>query len=186
LEFATASCGNCRRFYKQYFKLGEIIDASSTLFSAHASYNRGILILYDGIGGEVSNLDISYTFESDTNSVDNIEATLTYKDLQSGKVKIFEDYPVPITGVLGIANLFSPVSLLLDKGINKLKGKIGGYLKNNDYFDYEIILEGDTKGKRLVAEIRFKIIATVEYTECVTVLSPFSDGEKCGSGASGM
>ncbi len=52
-------------FYKQNFKLGDIIDASSFAISAQASYTHGMFTFYGGLSGESSTLDIAYTYEAD-------------------------------------------------------------------------------------------------------------------------
>ena len=52
-------------FYKQNFKLGDIIDASSFSIGAQASYTRGMVTFYGGLASESSTLDISYTYEAD-------------------------------------------------------------------------------------------------------------------------
>lgn len=129
---------------------------------------------------QIQTLAISVTVR-EGNTVDKVNLTLFYKDLQSGKEKIFNDYPVPITGLFGITNPYSPVSLLLDSGVSKVKNKLKGYLRNEDNFDYEVVVNGDTGNKRLVADIKIKVIATVEYSECLTVLEPFSNGQECDS-----
>ncbi|MBN2009831.1 hypothetical protein JW960_10860 [candidate division KSB1 bacterium] len=115
------------------------------------------------------------------NQASKLVATATINDLLTGKERVFEDYSVPLTGLLGISNPFSPVSLLLDGGIDALKDKIQGYVKNDDFYDYELILEGNTEpaNQRLVAEVKLKIVATVKYEECLDVLGFTSDGEPC-------
>ncbi|MBN2009832.1 hypothetical protein JW960_10865 [candidate division KSB1 bacterium] len=50
-------------FYRQSFKVGDIVDANATFLSAQASITRGIFTIYGGLGTESSNLDIAYTFE---------------------------------------------------------------------------------------------------------------------------
>ncbi|NOZ60569.1 MAG: hypothetical protein GXO74_02700 [Calditrichaeota bacterium] len=57
-------------FYKQSFKLGNIIDANSLSIGAQASYSKGILTFYGGLANESSNLNISYAYESDENGED--------------------------------------------------------------------------------------------------------------------
>ncbi|NOZ60568.1 MAG: hypothetical protein GXO74_02695 [Calditrichaeota bacterium] len=167
------------------------VDQNGAFELASAISRNDVLQLVDiGADAEIKDVRIQTLAISTTvaegNAADKVKLTLFYKDLQTGREKVFENYQVPITGLMGISNSFSPVSLLLDRGVNKIRNKIRSYLESNDYFDYEIILNGDTQGKRLVADVRIKIVATVEYSECMEVLKPFSDGESCGSGEPGI
>jgi hypothetical protein len=47
-------------FYSQSFKVGSVVDATSTLISLQASVSQNILVLYGGIGMESSTLKIAY------------------------------------------------------------------------------------------------------------------------------
>ncbi len=162
------------------------IDKTGPFELASAISKNEILGLVDiGADADIKDVQIQTLAISVTvgegNEVDVVSLTLFYKDLQTGKENIFNDYSVPFTGLWGISKPYSPVSLLLDRGISKLKNKLKGYLKNEDYFDYEIVLNGDTGSERLVADIRIKIIATIEYSECIDVFEPFSNGKDCDS-----
>lgn len=51
-------------FFRQNFKLGDIVEANATYFGVQGSLRRSILELYAGYGYGVSNLDVSYDFDS--------------------------------------------------------------------------------------------------------------------------
>jgi hypothetical protein len=49
-------------FYSQSFKVGDIVDAKTTLISLQASVTKTILAVYGGVGIETSKLKVSYEY----------------------------------------------------------------------------------------------------------------------------
>ncbi|MBN1542031.1 hypothetical protein JW992_07765 [candidate division KSB1 bacterium] len=156
------------------FEIGRVVSRSDVLAILDIPQDAYVTDV------KIQTIAVSVTIK-EGNQASHVKLTATVNDLLSGKEQVFRDYPVPLTGKLGIANPWSPVTLLLDRGINKVKNKIAGYVKNNDPFDYELILEGDSDpvSQRVVADIRLKIVATVEYDACIEVFSVFSGGKEC-------
>ncbi len=157
-----------------YFEVGRVVSREDMLAAADIPENARITDV------KVQSLAVSVKVK-EGNQASKIIATATIHDLNTGTEKIFENYPVPLTGLLGVSNPFSPVSLLLDRGVQKLASKIKGYATKNDFFDYELILEGnsDPAGQRIVADINLKIVATVKYEECLEVIGLTSEGDAC-------
>ena len=58
-------------YYRQNFKIGDIVDAHATFMGLQASYSFAVLCLYGGIGFENADLDISYTY-SDNNLTQSV------------------------------------------------------------------------------------------------------------------
>jgi hypothetical protein len=51
-------------FFKQNFKLGDIVDASATYYGLQASKSVGLIGIYGGVGLGKSSLDIEYEYDS--------------------------------------------------------------------------------------------------------------------------
>jgi hypothetical protein len=156
------------------FEIGRVVSREDVLAAADISKEANITDV------RIQTIAISVTMR-EGNQADYLKLTAAVNDLGSGKEQIFKDYSVQLTGKLGIQNPFSPVSFLLDRGINKIKSKISGYLERDDPFDYELILSGDSDpaGERIAADVRLKIVAVVEYEECIDVLAVTAGGEEC-------
>ncbi|MBN1542030.1 hypothetical protein JW992_07760 [candidate division KSB1 bacterium] len=97
-------------YYRQTFKIGDIIDARTSLLTAQTSLTRGVLTFYGGIGYESSDLDILYQYET-TDEAREISfdlqgqnsARLTFGvGLRFGPLQINSDYNLASQNVLVI------------------------------------------------------------------------------------
>ncbi|GBD92277.1 hypothetical protein BMS3Abin04_03012 [bacterium BMS3Abin04] len=71
---------------------------------------------------------------------------------------------------------------LIETGINKLKSKIEGFIKRNDFGSFVINVEVDSSpfsGRRIAMDIEIVIQATIEYEQCVEVWDGLDAGEEC-------
>jgi len=71
---------------------------------------------------------------------------------------------------------------LIETGINKLKSKIEGFIKQNDFSSFLIYVEVDSSpfsGSRIAMDIEIIIKATIEYEQCVEVWNGLDAGEEC-------
>jgi hypothetical protein len=68
-------------FFTQSFKVGDIVEATSTLVGVQGSVSQSILVLYGGLGVEFSTLKISYDYK-------NEDVTETIKFDLKGKNKM--------------------------------------------------------------------------------------------------
>lgn len=93
----------------------------------------------------------------------------------STDILVFENYKVPLVGidypVIGL-------NALISAGVEKIKGKIIAYLKNNDGEPFSIVLTGDAEGTMVHARIDLVIGGSVVYEECLQVL-PGMGGDPC-------
>jgi hypothetical protein len=85
---------------------------------------------------------------------------------------------------ISIGSVDSLVSLktLNETGINRLRSKLEGYIKNTDNQPFTIQLTGNTvpSGQRLSADLQLVLKTTVKYDQCLEVPGFFSEAEKCG------
>ena len=51
-------------YFKQNFKVGDIVDASATYYGIQASKSAGLIAVYGGVGFGKSSLDIEYEYDS--------------------------------------------------------------------------------------------------------------------------
>lgn len=88
-------------YYNQSFKVGEYMDAKTTMINLQTSYSIPVLTFYGGIGYEKSKVDVEYEYTGDDFSVDKIsfkmDAANTMRftiglGLNLGPVKIHGDY----------------------------------------------------------------------------------------------
>lgn len=93
--------------YYQTFKIGTILDASSTMFSAQASKDLSVFTFYGGLSYEKSTFDIRYVFDQETNDEffvsttggNSVRLTLGVK-ANLGPVRLNVDYNLADQSVL--------------------------------------------------------------------------------------
>jgi hypothetical protein len=93
--------------YYQAFKMGTILDATSTMFSAQASKDLSVFTFYGGLAYEKSTFDIEYVFDQDTNDKfyvsttggNSVRLTLGVK-ANLGPVRLNVDYNLADQSVL--------------------------------------------------------------------------------------
>jgi len=101
------------------------------------------------------------------------------RDFESSEV-IFSpaEYPVPLVGV---DYAFIGLNSIIEAGISKLKRKIQKIIMENDFGNFELVLNGSPKvgGSRLVVDITVRISIQIEYQQCVEVWDYIDAGEEC-------
>jgi len=95
--------------------------------------------------------------------------------LGSTKPEVFKDYPISLVGVdyafIGLNNLIA-------NGVEKIKGKIEGYILGNDTAPFELEIFGDsspTGGQNVNVNLELRITGSVLYEDCIETLSIIGD-----------
>lgn len=103
----------------------------------------------------------------------------------SSKTKIWDDdkiSPPIISPDYTILGKKIGINGLIESGINKLKSKIEGFIKQNDFGSFVLNVEVDSypsSGNRIAMDIQIIIKATIEYEQCVEVWDGLDAGEEC-------
>ncbi|MCW3788819.1 DUF6588 family protein [Plebeiibacterium sediminum] len=71
-------------YYHQSFKVGNYIDAKTSVINLQASYNIPVITFYGGLGFESGNVDVEYTYEG---SGDNYGDTIAFELESEGTVR---------------------------------------------------------------------------------------------------
>jgi hypothetical protein len=74
-------------YYNQNFKIGEYMDASSSLISLQTSYSIPIVTFYGGLGYEMGKMDINYEYE-DPETNEKIDVNFDLKPSNSVKLTL--------------------------------------------------------------------------------------------------
>jgi len=133
-------------------------------------------------GGQITRVDIEslalHTMAKSGNQVDSVKVT---------GIIIEAGVPQRIFGVetIIIGGVDAPLVALKTlnaAGINQLRIKLEGFIKNTDNQPFAIQLSGDLmpSGRRLTADFKLVVTATAKYDQCLEVPGLFSSGEKCG------
>lgn len=93
----------------------------------------------------------------------------------SENLHVFKDYSVPL---IGVNAPWIGLNALISEGVEKIRGKLISYLKENDGDPFSIILTGDAQGTMVHARIDLIIKGSVVYEECLEVL-PGMGGDPC-------
>jgi len=90
----------------------------------------------------------------------------------------FQNYPLPLP--TGLATEFV-VDQLIEAGINRIRGKIEGFILGLDSQSFNIVFSGDSSpaGSRIQVDITLSIQGTIEYDQCVEVWDFLSISEDC-------
>lgn len=95
--------------------------------------------------------------------------------LGSTKPEVFKNYPISLVGV---DYAFIGLNDLIANGVEKLKGKIEGYILANDTAPFDLEIYGDsspTGGQKINVNLELRISGTVKYEDCVETVSIIGD-----------
>ena len=95
--------------------------------------------------------------------------------LGTSNPEVFKDKVIPLVAVnapiIGLNNLIA-------EGVEGLKGKLEGYIKNTDATSFDFEIYGDsspTTGQKINVKIELQITGTVKYEDCIETLSIIGD-----------
>ncbi len=93
-------------YYNQKFKVGDYVDAKTSVFNVQASYDIPIITFYGGLGYETGKIDVEYTYEGSGDlSGDKISFELEAEGSIRATVGLcFNLGPVKIHGDYNLAN----------------------------------------------------------------------------------
>jgi len=166
-----------------------------TLDEAGGAFSESSTITADDIRNALDlpdDADItSVNIEALSASVELLEANEASTITVSGSIDeiggsqdfMFQNYVIPLDGIIGLNTPFIGVNPLIAAGISKLKTKIESFLLglgSQQSFDVAVSGTSSPGGARVAVQLYLKIQMSMEYKICVDVAKDFVEGgEKC-------
>jgi len=119
----------------------------------------------------------------EANEASNLTVSGSIDEIGGARDYMFENYVIPIEGLVGVDTPFIGVNPLIAAGITKLKNKVQSFLLGLDNESFNISVSGNAspEGSRVALRLHLQIKMAMEYKLCVDVAKDFVEGgEPCG------
>jgi len=119
----------------------------------------------------------------EANQASSVTVSGSVDEIGGPRDYMFQNYVIPLDGLIGVDTPFIGVNPLLAAGITKLKNKIQSFLLGLDSESFNVTVSGTSSpgGSRVAVRLHLQIKMAMEYKICVDVAKDFVEGgEPCG------